>query len=157
MKKISILGSTGVIGGHTLEIVDQFPEKFDVLGLSAGDNTEKLIKQIKKYQPKVVSVRHSSQRQVVAEACPGVEVLSGEEGLTALATMAEIDFVVAGVVGFAGMRSTLPISCNIIKAASLAPPCAGPQSAAIPAEMQANGLAPVEPANRTVEVDAFCS
>src|SRR5262249_42827546 len=55
------------------------------------------------------------------------------------------------------MRLTEPISVNIFKAASLAPPCAGPQRQAIPAAMQAKGLAPDDPAKRTVEVDAFCS
>ena len=56
-----------------------------------------------------------------------------------------------------GMRSTVPISCSMLSAASLAPPCAGPQRQAMPAAMQANGLAPDEPASRTVEVEAFCS
>ena len=57
----------------------------------------------------------------------------------------------------AGMLSTVPISPSMASAASLAPPCAGPQRQAMPAAMQANGLAPDEPARRTVEVDAFCS
>ena len=55
------------------------------------------------------------------------------------------------------MLSTVPISSSISSTASLAPPCAGPQSADTPAEMAAYGLAPVEPARRTVEVLAFCS
>ncbi len=50
-----------------------------------------------------------------------------------------------------------PISSSICRAASLAPPCAGPHRQAIPAAMQANGFAPEEPASRTVEVEAFCS
>src|SRR6202000_1248754 len=45
----------------------------------------------------------------------------------------------------------------MLSAASLAPPWAGPHRQAMPAAMQANGLAPEEPAMRTVEVDAFCS
>ncbi len=49
------------------------------------------------------------------------------------------------------------ISSSIFSAASLAPPCAGPHSEAIPAAIQANGFAPEEPAVRTVEVEAFCS
>ena len=56
-----------------------------------------------------------------------------------------------------GILSGVPISASIFSTASLAPPCAGPQSAAMPAAMQANGFAPVEPASRTVEVEAFCS
>src|ERR1700694_4619828 len=56
-----------------------------------------------------------------------------------------------------GILSTLPISDSIASAASLAPPCAGPHRQAMLAAMQANGLAPEEPAIRTVEVEAFCS
>src|SRR5436190_8987206 len=49
------------------------------------------------------------------------------------------------------------MSMSIRRHSSLAPPCAGPQRQAMPAAMQANGLAPDDPAERTVEVDAFCS
>src|ERR1700754_1140870 len=56
-----------------------------------------------------------------------------------------------------GILSTVPMLASIASAASLAPPCAGPHRQAMPAAMQANGLAPEEPAIRTVDVDAFCS
>src|ERR1700731_746402 len=56
-----------------------------------------------------------------------------------------------------GILSTEPIPDSIASAASLAPPCAGLHRQAMPAAMQANGLAPEEPAMRTVEVEAFCS
>jgi hypothetical protein len=56
-----------------------------------------------------------------------------------------------------GILSTVPISRSMFSAASLAPPCAGPHRQAMPAAMQAKGLAPEEPARRTVEVEAFCS
>src|SRR3954468_11418040 len=52
---------------------------------------------------------------------------------------------------------TSPISSSICSAASLAPPCAGPHSEAMPAAMQAYGFAPDDPHRRTVEVEAFCS
>src|SRR6202035_3501005 len=56
-----------------------------------------------------------------------------------------------------GILSTEPIPDSIAKAASLAPPWAGPHRQAMPAAMQANGLAPDDPAIRTVDVEAFCS
>ena len=56
-----------------------------------------------------------------------------------------------------GIRSGVPISASILTTASLAPPWAGPQSAAMPAAIAAYGLAPVDPTSRTVEVEAFCS
>ena len=58
---------------------------------------------------------------------------------------------------YSGMRSLLPISNNMLSTASLAPPWAGPHRQAMPAAMQAYGLAWLEPAMRTVAVEAFCS
>jgi hypothetical protein len=57
----------------------------------------------------------------------------------------------------AGMFLTSFIPSSIFSTASFAPPWAGPHRLAMPAEMQAKGLAPVEPASRTVDVEAFCS
>ena len=57
----------------------------------------------------------------------------------------------------ASIFDTSPISSSISSTASLAPPWAGPHKAAMPEAIHANGLAPEEPANQTVEVDAFCS
>src|SRR6266480_4899286 len=56
-----------------------------------------------------------------------------------------------------GMFSLVPILASIFRTASLAPPCAGPHKEAMPAAMQANGLAPLDPALRTVAAEAFCS
>ena len=56
-----------------------------------------------------------------------------------------------------GIFPAVPISLSMFSASSLAPPCAGPHRQAMPAAIQANGLAPDEPARRTVEVEAFCS
>src|SRR5690606_23998938 len=58
---------------------------------------------------------------------------------------------------YSGMRSTVPISASMLRAASFAPPWAGPHRQAMPAAIQAKGLAPDDPARRTVEVEAFCS
>jgi hypothetical protein len=58
------------------------------------------------------------------------------------AHQAEGIVLVLGALDESGMRSTVPISSSILSAASLAPPCAGPHRQAMPAAMQANGLAP---------------
>ena len=55
------------------------------------------------------------------------------------------------------MLSAVPISSSIFSAASFAPPCAGPHKDATPAAIHANGFAPEDPANLTVDVEAFCS
>src|SRR5512141_3103275 len=69
----------------------------------------------------------------------------------------KLSFLSLAHLMYSPTRETLPISCSILRQASLAPPCAAPHRQAMPAEMQANGLAPEDPAKRTVEVDAFCS
>ena len=56
LKKLSILGSTGSIGINTLDVVSNFPDKFDVIALAAGTNLKLLSKQIKGFKPKIVSV-----------------------------------------------------------------------------------------------------
>ena len=56
MKRLAILGSTGSIGVNTLDIVGQFPERFEVVSLSAGLNTNLLKQQILQFRPKLVSV-----------------------------------------------------------------------------------------------------
>ena len=60
MKAISVLGSTGSIGTQTLEIVEEFPEQFKVVALSAGRNLTLLVEQIRKHNPEVVAVADES-------------------------------------------------------------------------------------------------
>ena len=54
MKRISILGSTGSIGTQTLEIVAQYPDAFQVVGIAAGSNLALLTEQIQQFQPEIV-------------------------------------------------------------------------------------------------------
>ena len=53
---LSILGSTGSVGCNVLRIVDAFPERFEVVGLAAGGNVDRLAEQVARYRPRVVSV-----------------------------------------------------------------------------------------------------
>jgi 1-deoxy-D-xylulose-5-phosphate reductoisomerase len=109
MKRLAILGSTGSIGVNTLDIVRQFPERFEVVSLSAGLNIELLKEQILRFQPKVVSVLN---REVAGELQKGlagadVEVLHGVEGLIRVATHPEVTQVVSAIVGAVGLIPTL--------------------------------------------------
>jgi 1-deoxy-D-xylulose-5-phosphate reductoisomerase len=56
VKAISVLGSTGSIGTQTLEIVDDFPDRFRVVALTAGRNIDLLIEQILRHSPEVVAL-----------------------------------------------------------------------------------------------------
>ena len=106
-RKICVLGSTGTIGTFTLELVRQFPEKFQVLSLSAGKNLGKLVEQIREFQPEAVSVLESQDAEFLEKEFPKLEVGFGERGVQACIDVEGIHTVVVGIVGFAGLRPTL--------------------------------------------------
>lgn len=105
MKKISLLGSTGSIGVNTLDVVERNPESFQIVAMSAGSNVDLLAEQIRKFKPKVATLfdttKISDLKERVADL--DVEIVPGEEGSNTVATLAEADVVVSGVVGSAGL------------------------------------------------------
>jgi 1-deoxy-D-xylulose-5-phosphate reductoisomerase len=108
MKGLSILGCTGSVGTNVLRVVDAFPDRFRVVGLAAGNNTDRLAEQIARHRPRVVSVASASAREALARAVDvsGIEVGVGEEGMVALSTHADAHIVVAAAVGALGLVPT---------------------------------------------------
>ena len=109
MKRLSILGSTGSIGVNTLRIVSQFPERFEVISLSAGLNTKLLKQQVLQFRPKVVSVLNKELSETLRRELSHipVEIVHGVEGLIQAATHPEVDQVVSAIVGAVGLIPTL--------------------------------------------------
>src|SRR5437762_4199615 len=103
MRNISILGSTGSVGRSTLEVVDAFPDQLRVAGLAAGGNIELLADQIERYRPELVSVRTGDDARRLRARVPDVEIVYGEDGACAVASMAGADAVIAAIVGAAGI------------------------------------------------------
>jgi len=105
MKKISLLGSTGSIGLNTLDVVERNPENFQILAMSAGSNVDLFAEQIRKFKPKVAALFDTQKIATLKERVVDldVEILSGEEGVFKVATIPEVDVVVSGVVGKAGL------------------------------------------------------
>ena len=105
MKKISLLGSTGSIGTNVLDVIERNPEKFQILGMSAGNNVDLFAKQIRKFKPRVVALFDTKKIQTLKERISDldIEILSGEEGSITVATLPEADVVVSGVMGSAGL------------------------------------------------------
>ena len=105
MKKISLLGSTGSIGANVLDVIERNPEKFQILGMSAGNNVDLFAKQIRKFKPRVVALFDTKKIPTLKEriADLDIEILSGEEGSITVATLPEADVVVSGVMGSAGL------------------------------------------------------
>ncbi len=109
MRRVVILGSTGSIGTSALEVIGAFPQEFDVVGLSCQKNVGLLRKQIALFKPEVCCITEpQSYRQFLCQTTKaGVEVLSGEEGLSLLAAWENVDIVLNGLVGAVGLRPTL--------------------------------------------------
>ena len=105
MKKISLLGSTGSIGTNVLDVIERNPEKFQILGMSAGNNVDLFAKQIRKFKPRVVALFDTKKIPTLKERISDldIEILSGEEGSIKVATLPEADVVVSGVMGSAGL------------------------------------------------------
>ena len=111
MKRIAILGSTGSIGRSTLSIVDSYPDRFQVVTLAAGSNVEAVYEQARRYRPKVVSVAHEADAAALrgklqTDGLGQIEVLWGAAGTVAVATHADVDFVVSAIVGVSGLEAT---------------------------------------------------
>lgn len=108
MKKIAILGSTGSIGTQTLEIVR---EQGDILvtALTAGSNIALLEEQIREFRPTLVSVWDESHARELRlrTADMQVEVLSGMDGLLAVAAEPQSEILVTAIVGMLGIRPTI--------------------------------------------------
>ena len=105
---LSILGSTGSVGCNVLRIVDAFPDRFEVVGLSAGANVERLAEQVARYRPRVVSVASEAARdQLVRQTdVSGLRLGVGEPGAVAVATHEAASMVVAAAVGAVGLVPT---------------------------------------------------
>ncbi len=109
MKRLVILGSTGSIGVSTLDVVAQFPDKFQIVGLAAGSKDDVLEEQIRAFHPKVVALSSpdAAKRLRSRIDTTQVEVMDGEGGLCEVARFPECDLVISAIVGGAGLKPTL--------------------------------------------------
>jgi len=109
MKSIVILGSTGSIGTNTLDIVERFPDEFRVVGLTAGNNDERLAGQVRRFRPQAVAMSTEAAAVRLRERCSGLptEIVSGQEGLARVASLPDAELVVSAIVGGAGLVPTL--------------------------------------------------
>jgi 1-deoxy-D-xylulose-5-phosphate reductoisomerase len=118
MKSLSILGSTGSIGRNSLKVVEHLSGQFRVVGLAAGSNIALLAEQVSSFHPQIVSVSHSSSVEVLKHHLDtlGVkhrpEILTGAEGLLAVAIHPEVEMLVSAVVGVAGLVPTYEAICR---------------------------------------------
>ncbi len=107
IKKIAILGSTGSIGTQALEVIEKLRDRFELIAISGGNNIELLKQQIKKFHPKYVSVKSKENETILKEEFPFINIYSGDEGLSKIASIEEIELILVAVSGKIGLKPTL--------------------------------------------------
>ena len=110
MRSLVILGSTGSVGTQALDVVRRNPDRFKVIGLSAGTNQELLIGQVREFLPPYVALADEQAAADLRERLSGirgVEVLAGPGAAETLARDTESDMVLNALVGSAGLAPTL--------------------------------------------------
>ena len=112
MRAISLIGSTGSVGRQCLQVAEEFRDRFRVVALAAGSNTRELAGQAARFRPELISVASPGKIPALRSALSraGVtqepEILSGAEGLAAVATHPEAQTVVSAAVGVVGLEAT---------------------------------------------------
>ncbi|MBK68235.1 MAG: 1-deoxy-D-xylulose-5-phosphate reductoisomerase [Legionellales bacterium] len=111
MKEITILGSTGSIGVNTLDVISNHLDKFNVRALTANTNLDIFVEQCLKYQPEYAVMTDEASASKLEEKlkkkAPDISVLAGIEGLVKVAELDSVDYVMAAIVGAAGLLPTL--------------------------------------------------
>lgn len=108
---ITILGSTGSVGLSTLDVVSRHQDKFELIALTANKNIDGLYEQCLKWQPKMAVMADEAcaeeLRKRLASKQMSIEVLAGREGLQYVSAHEATDYVMASIVGAAGLLPTL--------------------------------------------------
>jgi 1-deoxy-D-xylulose-5-phosphate reductoisomerase len=108
MKKVVLLGSTGSIGTSTLKVVEDLPDRLEVIALAAGRNVPLLLEQSRRFHPKAICIQDPSKAPELQTALDaGTQVHAGDDGLVELATLPEADIVLIAIVGTAGLQPAL--------------------------------------------------
>jgi 1-deoxy-D-xylulose-5-phosphate reductoisomerase len=110
MKNLAVLGSTGSIGINVLNIVRQFPDRFQILGLAAGRNVKLLSDQVLEFKPKRISVLDEPHAEELAVLLPGEfkeRIVWGVDGNVEVASLDEVGMTICAVVGAAGLLPTI--------------------------------------------------
>ncbi|HUX94636.1 MAG TPA: 1-deoxy-D-xylulose-5-phosphate reductoisomerase [Bacteroidales bacterium] len=109
VERIAILGSTGSIGTQALDVISRFPERFHVEVLAAGNNYEILASQALRFNPDIVVIGNSQYYQQLRELLKDtqIKVYAGSDAIEQVVTSSAVDVVLASIVGYSGLRSTI--------------------------------------------------
>ena len=109
IKNIAVLGSTGSIGTQALDVIRANPGSFVVEVLTANGNADLLIKQALEFNPNTVVIADENKYAYVKEALQqtDIKVFAGNKAIAQVVQMDTIDVVLAAIVGYAGLESTI--------------------------------------------------
>ena len=110
-RNVTILGATGTIGLHTLDVISQHPSRFGVFALTASSNVASMLALCKQHAPKyAVMLQEASAKLLVEQlktAGSKTEVLHGTDALNFVSAHDEVDTVMAAIVGAAGLQPAM--------------------------------------------------
>ena len=111
VKGVTILGSTGTIGKNTLDVIRRHPDRYRVVALTANQNVDLLHEQCVEFQPDYAAMRDPGKaaelRNRLIDTATSIDVHAGAQGLETVAGAADTDYVMAAIVGAAGLMPTL--------------------------------------------------
>jgi 1-deoxy-D-xylulose-5-phosphate reductoisomerase len=110
-RNVAILGATGSIGASALDVIARHPDRYRVSALTAGRQWEALLELVERFRPPVAALRDPAAAQRLDAALrkrgSATRVLCGADGLRDVATLPEVDTVIAAIVGAAGLEPTM--------------------------------------------------
>lgn len=110
-KKVSVLGSTGSIGVSALDVIARNSDEFEVFALTANMNHAKMLEQCLSFNPQIAVMKNTDAAEKLHTALKqygaSIQVLSGGSAISEVASEAAVSIVVAGIVGAAGLLSTI--------------------------------------------------
>jgi 1-deoxy-D-xylulose-5-phosphate reductoisomerase len=111
MQKITLLGATGSIGTQTLDIVAEAPERFQVVGMTAGGNVSLFAQQVRQFQPEIVALADETKLPLLQEALANMPqkpiMVGGAKAIETVAGYGDSEVVITGIVGCAGLLPTI--------------------------------------------------
>ena len=105
MKKIFILGATGSIGENAISVIDSNKEKFELIGISANRNIERVNQIINKHNPKYIFINDKSIKKDILKTKKTV-ICEDEKELSEIFNSSDVDIIISAISGFSGIKST---------------------------------------------------
>ena len=111
MRTLTLLGATGSIGASTLDVVARHPDRYRIAALAANKDWERLAALCRTHRPQYAAMQDATAARALAQALAAdglaTRVLAGPAGLADVASLPDVDTVLAAIVGAAGLPSTL--------------------------------------------------